>query len=405
MRAAMLGYDPYKQVKSRLKAFHAMRHPTDKIELIVMGGTFLAYPIKYQYNFIKRCYDALNNREAKNLEEAKKLNEKTAHRCVALCIETRPDVCGKKEIVRMLEFGATRAELGVQIIDDKIYSKIARGHTVADVVKATKMLKDSGFKVFYHLMLGLPGSNIKKDIQMFKKVFSDEKFKPDGIKIYPCQVIKGSELEKWYRQGKYKPYSEEELVELLIKLKTKVPKYCRIARVMREIPPDYLVAGTIHIDLRNTLEKEMLKRNLKCRCTRCREVGFALREGKKIDKKIKLKQITYRASGGKEIFLSYVNKDNILFGLCRVRIPTDKNALLIRDLPGFGPQERVGKISKIKEIPHKGLGKSLMREAERIAKQNRCKKIVVISGTGAREYYKKLGYVLEGHYMVKLLKN
>lgn len=403
MRAAMLDYDPYKQVRARLKAFHVMGHPTDKIELIVMGGTFLAYPFKYKYHFIKRCYDALNGKDAANLAQAKKLNEKAKHRCVALCIETRPDICGKKEITRMLEFGATRVELGVQIIDDKIYSKIARGHTVTDVIKATRLLKDAGFKVGYHVMPGLPGSSMKHDIKLFKKLFSDQRFKPDQLKIYPTQVIKGSELEKWHKQEKYEPYNEKELIELLIKMKTKVPEYCRIMRIMREIPPDYLIAGTTRIDLRKVLIDEMSKRGLQCKCIRCREVGFALREGGKINKKIKLKQITYQASGGKEIFLSYVNKNNIIFALCRIRIPKNKNALLIRELHVFGPQVRVGKKSK-KEIQHKGLGKLLMQKTEKIAKQNKCKKIIVISGTGVREYYRKLGYTLEGPYMVKELK-
>lgn len=404
MRAAMLGYDPYKQVKARLKAFYAMGHPTDKIELIVMGGTFLAYPIKYQYNFIKRCYDALNGKNTKNLEEAKKLNEKAKHRCVALCIETRPDICGKKEIKRMLEFGATRVELGVQIIDDKIYDKVARGHTVADVIKATKLLKESCFKVGYHIMPGLPGSSMKHDTKLFKKLFSDQHFKPDQLKIYPTQVIKGSELERWYKQGKYEPYSDEKLIKLLIELKKRVPEYCRIMRIMREIPPDYLIAGTKRIDLRKVVREEMLKKRMLCKCIRCREVGFALRDGKRIDMKVKLKKASYQASGGKEIFLSYVNKDNIIFGLCRVRIPTKKKVLLIRELHVFGPQVRLGETSK-EEIQHKGLGKLLMQEAERIAKQSRCKEIIVISGTGAREYYRKLGYILEGSYMVKFLKN
>ncbi len=404
MRAAMLGYDPYKQVKARLKAFYAMGHPTDKIELIVMGGTFLAYPLRYQYSFIKRCYDALNGKNAKNLEEAKKLNENVRHRCVALCIETRPDTCNKKEIARMLKFGATRVELGVQIIDDKIYDKVARNHTVADVIKATKLLRDAGFKVGYHIMPGLPDSSMKHDVKLFSQLFSDQHFKPEQLKIYPTQVIKGSELEKWYRQGKYEPYSDEELIKLLVELKKRVPEYCRIMRIMREIPPDYLIAGTKRIDLRKVVREEMLKRGLQCKCIRCREVGFALQDGKEIDMKVKLKKNSYEASNSKEIFLSYVNKEDILFGLCRVRIPRNKKVLLIRELHVFGPQVKIGKTSKAKEIQHKGLGMLLMREAEQIARQNKCKKIVVISGTGARDYYRKLGYNLEEPYMVKELR-
>jgi elongator complex protein 3 len=249
----MLNYDAEKQVQSRLKAFKLMNHPTDKIELIVMGGTFLDYPLKYQYNFIKQIYDALNERKSSSFEQAKKLNEKAEHRCVALCIETLPDVCNEREIKRMLEFGCTRVELGVQALDDKIYRKINRGHTIKDVVKATKNLKNYGFKVGYHIMPGLPFSNPEKDMKMFKKVFSDDRFKPDQLKIYPCQVIKNSGLEKLYRQGKYLPYTKEQTEKILIEMLKIVPEYCRVMRIMREIPPIYLVAGTIRIDLRKTI--------------------------------------------------------------------------------------------------------------------------------------------------------
>lgn len=400
IRAKNLDYDPYEQVKSRLKAFYIMRHPTDKIELIIMGGTFLAYPKSYQANFIKRCYDALNNKESKSLAEAKKLNEKAKNRCVALCIETRPDICSEKEIKRMLDFGATRCELGVQITDDKIYKKVNRGHKIKDVVEATARLKDAGFKIGYHVMPGLPGSNMKKDISLFKKLFSDERFKPDQLKIYPCQVIKGSELEKIYIKGKYEPYSDKELVFLLMELKKLVPEYCRIMRVMREIPPSYLVAGTLRIDLRKVIGEEMRKKHIKCRCIRCREIGLILRDNhyKKIDNTLRIKTLSYNASEGKEFFLQFVNKDNIIFGLCRLRIKD--NIAFIRELHVFGKQTEIGKKGNVQ---HKGIGKTLMKEAEKMAKKEKCRRIYVISGVGAREYYRKLGYVLEGDYMAKRL--
>jgi elongator complex protein 3 len=197
MRASQLDYDSYKQVIARLKAFKAMNHPTDKIELIIMGGTFLQYEKKFQYEFIKACYDALNGKKAKDLVTAQALNEKAKHRCVALCIETRPDVC-IEFINRMRGWGATRVELGVQIIDDKIYKKVKRGHSVKDVVDATKALRNAGFKIGYHIMPGLPGSTPSHDLKLFKKLFSDSKFKPDQLKLYPCQVMPCSELEKMY---------------------------------------------------------------------------------------------------------------------------------------------------------------------------------------------------------------
>ncbi|MEM3405695.1 MAG: tRNA uridine(34) 5-carboxymethylaminomethyl modification radical SAM/GNAT enzyme Elp3 [Candidatus Pacearchaeota archaeon] len=399
IRAKMLNYDPYKQVKARLKAFKLMNHPTDKIEIIVMGGTFLQYPLNYQYEFIKAIYDALNGKKSKNLEEAKKLNEKAKHRCVALCIETRPDSCSKEEIKRMLEFGCTRVELGVQIPDDYIYKKINRGHTVKDVIDATRRLKEAGFKVGYHIMPGLPYSNIKKDLILFKKIFSDERFRPDQLKIYPCQVLKSSALVELYKKGKYKPYTKEQISSLLIKMLKVVPEYCRVMRIMREIPPVYLVDGTTRIDLRAEIEYLLKKNKVKLKEIRYREIGFAMRDSKKeINNKLKLKKLEYKASKGKEIFLQFVNKDNILFALLRLRIR--KNSSIVRELHVYGKAEKIGKKSK-DGIQHKGLGKKLMKEAEKLTKYYKKKKIYVISGVGVRDYYRKLGYRLEEYYMVK----
>ncbi len=400
MRAMSLNYDPYKQVLARLKAFKAMGHPTDKIELIILGGTFTAYPIDYQYNFIKNCFDALNGKKSKNLEEAKKLNEKAKHRCIALCIETRPDFCSQEDIERMLEFGCTRVEIGVQAPDDKIYKKVCRGHTVKDVIDATKRLKNAGFKIGYHIMPGLPGSNFKKDIKMFKELFSNPDFKPDQLKIYPTQVIKGAALVKLYEEGKYKPYTKEQLIKLLIEFKKIVPKYCRIMRIMREIPPDFLVAGTIRIDLRKVIHEKMLEQGLKCKCIRCREIGFALLEKKEIKKDLELNKIQYNASKGKEFFIEVINEDDIIFGLIRLRIPDKSKTLIIRELHIYGPTLEIGKRERGK-TQHTGLGKWLMNEAEKVALESECKKISIISGVGVREYYRKLNYKLEKGYMVK----
>lgn len=396
MRAYKLNYSPYKQVKARLKAFKAMKHPTDKIELIILGGTFLSYPKKYQYNFIKSCYDALNNKISKDLQESKKLNEKSKHRCVALCIETRPDVCSREDIKRMLDYGCTRVELGVQIPDNKIYKKIKRGHTLKDVIQATRRLKNNGFKVGYHIMPGLPGSSYKKDINLFKKIFSDENFKPDQLKIYPCQVLRGSELEKLFKRGEYQPYSLEELIRLLTELKKYIPRYCRVMRIMREIPPEYITAGTKRIDLRTLLPK--------CKCIRCREIGFELLKNKAINLNLKVNKIKYKASKGTELFLEIINKDNIIFGLIRLRIPNKSKILLVRELHIYGPALELRKKDP-KKFQHTGLGKQLMKKAEEIARKYKLKKIKVISGVGVREYYRKIGYKLESDssYMVKYI--
>jgi len=400
MRASEVGYDSYKQVKARIKAFEAMNHPTEKIELIIMGGTFLQYPKKFQYNFIKKCYDALNEKISKNLIQAQKLNEKAKHRCVALCVETRPDEC-IQYIKQMREFGVTRVELGVQMPDDEIYKKIKRGHCVKDVADATKALKDAGFKVGYHIMPGLPGSNEKKDLQLFKKLFSDERFKPDQLKIYPCQVIKGAELEKDYWKKKYSPYTKEQIENLLLKMMKIVPRYCRVMRVMREIPPEYLVAGTTKIDLRKDVEEKLRKQKNKINEIRFREVGF----NKEKDSNIKLKTTKYLASNGDEYFLELVNKDDILFGLLRLRIvDKEKNKIaIVRELHVYGKSLNLHE-ENFQAAQHHGFGKMLMNEAEKIAKKEKAKKILVISGIGVRKYYQDLGYKLEDSYMIKELK-
>jgi elongator complex protein 3 len=395
IRAAAVNYDSYKQVRARMKAFEAMHHPTEKIEIIIMGGTFLEYSKKFQYDFIKNIYDALNGKKSLNLEKAQKLNETAKHRCVALCVETRPDVC-INFISRMREFGVTRVELGVQIIDDKIYKIVKRGHTVKDVVDATRELKNAGFKVGYHIMPGLPGSNPRKDLRLFKKLFSDERFKPDQLKIYPCQVMPGSQLEKDFWEGKYKPYSLEKIKSLIIKMIKVVPRYCRIMRVMREIPPEYLVAGTTRIDLRKEIELYFRKKNSKLKEIRYREIGFV----KDTDSNLRLKITKYPASKGKEFFLEIVNDDDILFGLLRLRI-VGKIAF-IREVHVYGQSLKLGE--KGKNSQHIGLGKWLIKEAEKICLEKNVDKIFVISGIGVRKYYNELNYVLENTYMSKELK-
>jgi len=400
LRALTLGFDPVKQVETRLKSFKSMKHPTDKIELIIMGGTFLSFPKEFQFDFVKKCYDALNDSASKTLEEAKKKNEKAEHRCVALCIETRPDFCSDEQIKDMLKWGTTRVEIGVQIIDDKIYKLVNRGHGVKEVVSATERLKKAGFKVGYHIMPGLPGSSVEKDLRLYKKVFSDSRFKPDQVKIYPCQVVKGSGLEKWYYKKKFVPYDEKKTSDLLIEMLLATPRYVRVMRIMREIPATFLVAGVLKIDLRKEVEEYIRKKNIKVKEIRFREVGFALRDSRDFSKELKLKKTKYSASNGKEIFLEFVNKEDILFGLLRLRL--DKNTAMVRELHIYGPAlnlEEEGKISQ-----HMGLGKKLMTEAEKISQKAGYKKIKVISGVGVREYYSsQCDYHLDedGVYMIK----
>ncbi len=404
LRAKSLDYDPEKQVKARLEAFKAMGHPTDKIELIIMGGTFLDFDKDFQYDFIKECYDALNNNKSKTLEKAKENNEVAKNRCVALCVEIRPDSCSDSAIKDMLKWGVTRVEVGVQAVSDKLYKVTKRGHKTKDVVLATEKLKKAGFKVGYHLMPGLPKSSMKKDIKMFKRIFSCKKFRPDQIKIYPCQVLKGAELEEWYYAGKYCPYDKEQTKSLILRMIKLTPRYCRIMRVMREIPPSFLTAGVINIDLRRDIEKEIREKGWKIDEIRFREIGFALREGKEVDENICIRRMDYIASNGKEIFLEAVNKDNILFGLLRLRLDKELKGAMVRELHVYGPALKLNERHDMK-WQHKGLGKELMAKAEGIAKEKGFKKIRVISGVGVRDYYRKLEYVLDNNkiYMEKKL--
>ncbi len=410
MRARLLDYNPTKQVLARLKAFQKMGHPTDKVEIIILGGTFLQYPKKFKYHFIKSCFDALNGGvPAKDLEESKKINETATNRCVALCIETRPDNCSEEEIKEMLDYGCTRVEIGIQMPSDEIYKLVNRGHTVKDVVEATRRLKDSGFKVGYHVMPGLPGSNIKKDLEMFDNIFAMDDFKPDQLKLYPCQVIKGAELEKDFLKGLYKPYSEEETKDILIKMVKKVPPYCRVMRVMRELPPVYVIAGLKRIDLRNVVEKEFKNKTTASSEIRLREIGFI----KTDDYKTGIDVLEYGASKGRELFVQAVNKDNVLFGLLRLRFPHKTfiseldGCAIVRELHVYGKALKLSDKSGDSEADniaqHVGLGKQLMKKSEELAKSAGYKKIAVISGVGVREYYKKMGYELKGFYMVKEL--
>ena len=414
LRAIKCGFDARKQVELRLKVLAQMGHPTDKIELIVMGGTFLAYPKDYQYQFIKDCFDALNGKGSTTLEEAKQFNETAKHRSVGLCLETRPDWCGQEEIDRMLSFGTTRVELGVQTLDDRIYKLVRRGHKVADVVKATKLLREHGFKVHYHWMPGMPGATPEEDLALSIRLFSDAQFRPDGLKLYPTMVVAGTELEQWYRQGYYQPYENDTMTALMASIKAIIPKYVRVSRVLRDIPARFIVAG-LKDSLRDVVKQLMEQQATRCHCIRCREYGHRARDGWEIGKP-RLARMDYQASDGREVVLSFEDKRGTLFGLLRLRIQpkpvtglwseTGGNPALIRELHVYGPEVSLGQ-RKSAAAQHKGLGKALLKEAERIAAEEFDAGLVaVLSGVGTREYYRSdFGYNLEGNYMVKKLNN
>lgn len=404
LRALACDFDPYKQVQLRLGAFSRMGHPADKVELIIMGGTFPACPVDYQYNYIKACYDALNKYISADLEEAKGINETSNHRCVGLCIETRPDRCGEDEVQRMLEFGTTRVELGVQTIDDDIYRLVHRGHLVKHVIDATLLLKKYGLKVYYHWMPGLPGSSKSHDLEMTEVLFNNDDFKPDGMKLYPTLVITGTELEQWWKEGKYTSYTLEETVELMVNIKKIVPKYVRIPRVMRDIPPKFILDGCRDLSLRSQVQQAMKKQNIQCQCTRCREYGHRLRDRWQIGAP-ELHRYDYNASGGREIFLSYEDAQGTLFGLLRLRISGANGGVypaIVREIHVFGSEVPIGGQDE-NAAQHKGLGSALLKEAERIAcEEYSAVRLAIISGVGARDYFRsECGYELNGYYMVK----
>jgi elongator complex protein 3 (tRNA carboxymethyluridine synthase) len=409
LRARRCNFDAATQVQTRLDMLARMGHPTDKVELIIMGGTFLASPEDYQYGFVKDCYDAMNGAVSDSLAEAVSRNETARFRCVGLCVETRPDFCGPEEVRRMLDFGITRIELGVQTLDDDIFRIVRRGHGVAAVVSATKLLKDYGFKVHYHWMPGLPGMNPERDLELFKTVFSDERFRPDGMKLYPVMVVAGTELEKWYRDGNYQPYTDNVMIDLMAAMKAEVPPYVRLSRVLRDIPPQYIVGG-LKNSVRDVVKKRMRAAGKECRCIRCREHGHRQRDGWEIGEP-SMKRLDYPAQGGDEIFLSLEDDKETLFGLLRLRVQSypigevdktgDVPAAIVRELHVYGAEVPLNN-QEDSAAQHKGLGRKLVAEAERIAAEEfGVGQIAVLSGVGAREYYRNLGYELIDGYMVK----
>lgn len=408
MRAQMADFDPYKQVKLRIKQLKATGHSTEKIELIVMGGTFTALPFAYQKSFLKGCFDAANGVSSKTLAEAQRKNEKAKNRIIGVTLETRPDEIDIKNCKQFRELGCTRVEIGVQSIYDKILQKVKRGHGVKEAIKATKLLKDAGFKVCYHLMPNLPASNPELDLKMFKTVFTNPDLRPDMIKIYPCMVTYQAELYDWYKKGKFKPYTDKELVKLLVEIKKILPSWVRVNRLGRDIPIANIAAGSKFSNIRQVVQKEMKKRKLKCECIRCREV----KNINLINQRIHFNKSKFPSSGGEEYFLSFVDKQNRLYSMLRLRIPSQvfskkshflpvlNNASIVRELHTYGLSLPL-QSRDLKAAQHKGLGKKLLDKAEKITRKKSLKKICVISGIGAREYYRKLGYKLEGTYMVK----
>ncbi|HSQ48932.1 MAG TPA: tRNA uridine(34) 5-carboxymethylaminomethyl modification radical SAM/GNAT enzyme Elp3, partial [Candidatus Deferrimicrobiaceae bacterium] len=312
LRGSQNSYDPYEQVQNRIRQLTAIGHKVDKVELIIMGGTFPATPIEYQTWFIQRCLDAITGKTSANLEEAKTNAEVSKTRNVGITVETRPDWAKQPHIDAMLDMGVTRIELGVQNPDDEIYRLVGRTHTVEDVVEATRIAKDSGLKIVYHMMPGMPGSNQKKDLAAFNRIFTDPDFKPDMIKIYPCLAIAGTKAYQWNQQGTYEPYTTEEATALIAEIKKTIPPWIRVMRVQRDIPARLILAGVKRSDVRELAQKRLKEQGGQCKCIRCREVGHRLAvDNVKPDlEKVKILTQQYEASEGTELFISAEDPEN-----------------------------------------------------------------------------------------------
>lgn len=418
-RGSKLGFDPYLQIQKRIEVLDVSGHPTEKIEIRVIGGTWSAYEEKYKIWFVKKCFEAANGEKNvkenyrrqtldnlwNGLKKAQKKNEKAGHRIVGLSFETRPDYIDLKETVLMKDLGATKVELGVQSLYDDVLKTNRRGHAVKRTVGATKMLKDAGFKVAYQMMLNLPGSDTRRDIAMFKELFANGDFKPDYLKIYPCALVKEAPLYKKYLRGEYEPYDQKTLIETIKAIKKITPRYVRIERIIRDIPSTMIVQGGAKIsNLRQLIDAEMKKEKWQCQCIRCREIKGGEAKGKP-----SLFVDGYEASGGKEFFISFEDRNRrCLYSLLRMRIPSEniipslKDATIIREVHVYGQAAALSKNNS--QTQHKGLGIRMIKKAEEISKENGYKKIAIISGVGVREYYKnKLGYRLKDGYMIKAL--
>jgi len=407
MRAIQCGYSASRQAKARLGQYAAQGHGTDKCHLIIMGGTFLHAPKKGREAFMLDAYNALNGKRSRTLRAAIDANERAPHRAIGVTFETRPDFGYGKEADAMLSMGGTQVELGVQALSDAVYRRVLRGHTVAYVARSTAILRDSGFKICYHMMPGL-FSTPSQDVGYFKTLFSDERFRPDMVKIYPVLVMRGTPLHAMWKRGEFEPYSTEEAAEVIADAVRFIPPYVRVPRIQRDIPSPLVAAGVKNSNLRQIVDKLLEERGERCRCIRCREIGSGERKGiANSGLSLEMTRQEYLAAGGKEIFLSFEDAEkDLIAGFLRLRIPSKPHrseldgSAIVRELHVYGQEAGIDERSA-RKAQHRGLGGKLLREAEEIARECGMVKLSVLSGPGARGYYRKTGYSLSGAYMQK----
>jgi elongator complex protein 3 len=413
-RAFQNNFDPFLQVRSRLDSYAAVGHPTDKIELLILGGTFSVYPAEYQEWFIRRCFDAMNEVDSTTLEEAQRINETAVHRNVGLVIETRPDQIARRGLAGLAwlrRLGVTKVQMGAQSFDERILKLNRRGHTAADTLKACASLRAAGFKIVLHWMPNLLGATPDSDRADFSRMW--EGYDPDEIKIYPTQLLENAELFKYWQRGEYQPYTTPELVNLIADLKTSIPEYCRVNRVIRDFSSKHVVAGNKRTSLRQDVVDELTRRGQACRCVRCREV----RDEKVDSARLRLEDQVYYPAYTEEHFLSFVTPDDHICGYLRLSLPRRnpgtgpadevlpdlQDAALIREVHVFGQALAVGE-EQVGASQHIGLGTRLLQKAEEIARHNDYQRLAVIAAVGTRRYYEGRGFQRGELYMLRELK-
>jgi len=413
MRALILDFDPYQQTLQRIEAMRRLGHAVDKVELLILGGTWSSYPADYQTWFVRRCFDALNDahdappgmasesEEWARLLAAHRRNEQAAQRSVGLVIETRPDHITEAEVVRLRRLGVTRVQLGVQTLNDEISALNRRGETAADVRRAMRLLRGAGFKIAMHVMPNLLGATVESDLADFARYWDDPALRPDEMKLYPTGLLRGTELYEYYERGEYRPYSEAELIELLMACKRLVPRYCRLNRVMRDIPAPEIAEGVTTSNLRQIVQERLKAAGTPCQCIRCREVKRQTVAAEDIT----LEVIRYKTDHSTEVFLGANTPDDRLAGFLRLSLPDGPGfieeiagAAVIRQVQVYGPAVALEDAANGR-AQHQGLGGRLIERAVEEARAAGFGRLAVIAAIGTRDYYRRHGFELGELYM------
>ena len=406
MRGQQNDFDPYTQTEGRIASLHRIGHETDKVELIVLGGTWSSYPHSYRAWFVQRCLDAMNGRDSSSLAEAQQINESAEHRNVGLVIETRPDSIDADEVRHLRTLGVTKVQIGIQSLDDRILALNRRDHTVETSRAALRLLRLAGFKLHLHWMPNLLGATPQSDLADFRRLWDDPAMRPDELKIYPTALLQNTDLYGYYQRGEYKPYDQATVIDLVARCKQMVPRYCRLSRVIRDIPSQYIIEGYRISSLRQDVQRRLHAQGLRCQCIRCREVG-----GRAVGGSLTLDDLVYDAGVAEEHFLSFGTADDRLAAFLRLSLPHDRQAsaalfpelagcAMIREVHVYGPALEIGGESE-GEAQHRGLGRRLVARAEEIAREHGFPRLAVISAIGTRGYYRQRGFRAAGLYMVK----